>query len=46
MHTEIRSLDDGGQWDQAVRLATSTDRRPPTARFDAFDTQASATSTR
>ena len=33
VHTEIRALDDGGQWDKAVKLATSESN----TTFDAFD---------
>ena len=33
VHTEIRKLDDGGQWDKAVQLATSKSN----TAFDAFD---------
>ncbi len=33
VHTEIRALDDGGQWDKAVQLATSKSN----TTFDAFD---------
>lgn len=33
VHTEIRALDDGGQWDKAVQLATSRSN----TTFDAFD---------
>ena len=33
VHTQIRTLDDGGQWDQAVRLATTTSNET----FTTFD---------
>lgn len=33
VHTQIRKLDDGGQWDQAVRLATSDSN----STFNAYD---------
>ena len=42
VHTEIRALDDGGRWDQAVRLATTADPGGANARFAGFDQQASA----
>jgi len=53
-HAEIRALDDGGQWDEAVALATATDAESPNAAFDAFsasarddiETNAAATSDR
>ncbi len=53
-HTEIRALDDGGDWDAAVALATATDTESPNAAFDAFsasarediETNAAATSDR
>ena len=35
-HASIRALDDDGDWDGAVALATSTDADSPNARFDAF----------
>jgi len=35
-HAEIRALDDGGDWDGAVALATSTEADSPNDRFDAF----------
>ena len=34
VHTQIRTLDDGGQWDKAVALATTTSN----ATFTTFDT--------
>ena len=36
VHTQIRTLDDGGQWDKAVALAT--DQAGPNTTFTAFDT--------
>ncbi len=39
-HDEIRGLDDGGDWDAAVALATSTEPDSPNAKFDAFGTAA------
>lgn len=41
-HDEIRGLDDGGDWDAAVALATSTDPGSPNAQFDAFAQEAQA----
>ena len=38
-HEEIRALDDGGQWEQAVELATTQDADGSTAAFNAFDQQ-------
>lgn len=35
-HAEIRALDDGGDWDGAVALATSLDPDAPSARYTAF----------
>jgi len=35
-HASIRALDDDGDWDGAVALATSTDADSANARFDAF----------
>ena len=40
-HEEIRALDDGGNWDDAVALATSDAPDSPNAAFDAFSTDAS-----
>ncbi len=37
-HTRIRSLDDGGAWDQAVTLATGTSASSANATFQKFDT--------
>ncbi|GED11160.1 hypothetical protein [Cellulosimicrobium cellulans] len=53
-HADIRALDDAGQWDDAVALATATDPESPNAAFDAFsasarddiETNAAATSER
>ncbi|HET7398725.1 MAG TPA: hypothetical protein VFJ94_09410 [Intrasporangium sp.] len=39
VHQQIRRLDDGGQWDAAVRLATTTEPTGAGPRFDAFDTE-------
>ncbi len=50
-HQEIRSLDDGGDWDAAVALATDTSEGSPNADFRAFadaagqDVEASAAAT-
>jgi hypothetical protein len=38
VHTQIRKLDDGGQWDKAVALATGTGDQSANATFSAFDT--------
>jgi hypothetical protein len=35
-HAEVRELDDAGQWDDAVALATSTEPGSPNATFDEF----------
>jgi hypothetical protein len=40
VHTQIRALDDGGQWDKAVTLATGTSDGSSNATFTAFDTGA------
>jgi hypothetical protein len=37
VHQEIRALDDGGQWDQAVALATGTGKESANTVFNAFD---------
>lgn len=37
LHAEIRQLDDGGSWDQAVAAATSRADTSANAAFDAFD---------
>lgn len=36
-HQQIRRLDDGGQWDAAVRLATGADQKSANTRFTVFD---------
>ncbi|WP_285102996.1 hypothetical protein [Promicromonospora sp. MEB111] len=41
-HAEIRALDDGGQWDEAVDAATSTADDSAGAAFTAFSDQAHA----
>lgn len=41
-HQQVRALDDGGDWDGAVALATSTGEGTPNAAFDAFADQARA----
>jgi hypothetical protein len=38
VHTQIRKLDDGGQWDKAVALAIGTGDQSANATFSAFDT--------
>lgn len=38
-HQEIRALDNGGQWEQAVELATTQEADGSTAAFNAFDQQ-------
>lgn len=42
VHTKIRALDDAGQWDQAVVLATGTGADSSNATFAAFDAEATA----
>lgn len=37
VHTKIRALDDGGNWDQAVALATGTGKDSANTAFNAFD---------
>ncbi len=37
VHTQIRALDDGGQWDKAVALATGTGPDSANTAFNAFD---------
>ena len=37
MHTQIRTLDDGGQWDRAVARATGSGRNSSNTVFGAFD---------
>lgn len=39
-HAEVRRLDDGGQWEQAVALATTSEAAGSGPRFEDFDTQA------
>lgn len=39
-HVEVRKLDDGGQWEQAVALSTTSEQTGSGPRFEAFDTQA------
>lgn len=36
-HEKVRALDDGGQWDQAVALATTTEATGTGPLFEAFD---------
>lgn len=36
-HAKVRSLDDGGRWDEAVRLSTSTADGDAAQAFNAFD---------
>ncbi len=38
VHVQIRKLDDSGNWDGAVRLATGTGAKSGNATFDEFDT--------
>lgn len=38
-HQKVRNLDDGGQWDQAVALATTTKANGSGPLFEAFDRQ-------
>jgi hypothetical protein len=38
VHAEIRALDDNGNWDGAVALATGTGERSANSAFNAFDT--------
>ncbi|MGA8258432.1 MAG: hypothetical protein WB767_17820 [Nocardioides sp.] len=40
LHTRVRDLDDGGQWDRAVTLATSAAPDGPTATLDEVDVSA------
>jgi hypothetical protein len=42
-HQEIRKLDGGGQWDQAVRLATGTGEDQANGRFAVVDTSLTET---
>jgi hypothetical protein len=39
VHTKIRALDDEGQWDAAVALATGSGRGSANTTFNAFDTK-------
>ena len=41
-HKAVRALDDGGNWDAAVSLATSNDPKGTKAAFTAFDTSSRA----
>ncbi len=41
VHQQIRALDDGGQWDAAVRAATGTGADSANTTFTAFDSAAS-----
>ncbi|MEO7753237.1 MAG: hypothetical protein ABIS35_07455 [Terracoccus sp.] len=41
-HTEVRTLDDGGTWDQAVAKATDEGPSGSAGTFTAFDTEVSA----
>ncbi len=43
VHSQIRKLDDSGQWDAAVALATGTDPKSANAAFNAFDTKLTQT---
>ncbi|WP_076260211.1 hypothetical protein [Intrasporangium flavum] len=42
VHTKVRSLDDNGQWDQAVALSTSIAADGAATAFTAFDNAAAA----
>jgi hypothetical protein len=37
VHKQIRTLDDGGQWERAVALATGTGEKSANTAFNAFD---------
>jgi hypothetical protein len=37
VHAEIRKLDDGGNWDEAVAVATGTGANTSNQAFNAFD---------
>ena len=37
VHAKVVSLDEGGQYDKAVQLSTTTDAKGSTAKLDAFD---------
>jgi hypothetical protein len=39
-HEQVRSLDDGGRWDEAVKASTSTAGTGAAGTFDAFDLMA------
>ncbi len=39
VHQQIVTLDDGGRWDEAVKLATTSGQDGSTAAFEAFDAQ-------
>jgi hypothetical protein len=39
-HEQVRTLDDGGKWDDAVKLSTGTGTSGAARLFDAFDTRA------
>jgi len=41
-HTEIRALDDGGQWEKAVGQAIGSGATSANATFDAFDSSSAA----
>jgi hypothetical protein len=43
VHKQIRTLDDGGQWDAAVGLATGSGPKSANAAFNAFDTHLTGT---
>ena len=43
VHQQIRKLDDGGQWDQAVALATGTGKESANTVFNAFDARLAET---
>jgi hypothetical protein len=43
VHNQIRKLDDGGQWDAAVALATGSGPTSANTAFNAFDTQLAST---
>lgn len=42
VHRQIRTFDDSGKWDEAVRLATGTGAGSSNATFNAFDDQTTA----
>jgi hypothetical protein len=43
VHTEIRALDDGGDWDKAVALATGTGEDSANTVFNTFDARLAET---